>query len=96
MIRRYQRDLSRYFVGACRFTPTCSHYAYGCIAQHGAWTGLRLTAHRLLRCRPGYPSGHDPVPDRDQVSLTLHGRLVEAVDDEGLAGGMTRRESTMP
>ena len=47
----------------CRFTPSCSSYAREALTVHGAWRGLRLTARRLVRCRPFGPSGFDPVPE---------------------------------
>lgn len=50
-------------VSPCRFTPTCSHYAVEAVDRHGAKRGLALTARRLGRCRPGGPSGYDPVPE---------------------------------
>jgi hypothetical protein len=50
-------------VSPCRFTPTCSHYAVEAVSRHGARRGLALTIRRLGRCRPGGPSGFDPVPD---------------------------------
>ena len=46
----------------CRFTPSCSAYATEAIERFGASRGLRLTAGRLLRCRPGGRRGADPVP----------------------------------
>ncbi|MCK9486725.1 MAG: membrane protein insertion efficiency factor YidD [Dehalococcoidia bacterium] len=48
---------------ACRYEPSCSHYAYESIERHGAWRGLRLGLGRLARCRPGGGSGFDPVPE---------------------------------
>lgn len=53
-------------VSPCRFTPTCSSYALEAIERHGAGRGLALTVRRLGRCRPGGPSGYDPVPEREQ------------------------------
>jgi uncharacterized protein len=50
-------------VSPCRFTPTCSQYAVEAIERHGSRRGLTLTARRLGRCRPGGPSGYDPVPE---------------------------------
>lgn len=50
-------------VSPCRFTPTCSHYAAEAVERHGSRRGLALTARRLGRCRPGGPSGYDPVPE---------------------------------
>lgn len=65
LIRGYQ--LARVGrVSPCRFTPTCSCYATEAIERHGARRGLSLTARRLARCRPGGPSGYDPVPESKQ------------------------------
>ncbi len=50
-------------VSPCRFTPTCSNYALEAVHRHGTRRGLALTARRLGRCRPGGPSGYDPVPE---------------------------------
>jgi len=50
-------------VSPCRFTPTCSQYAKEAVARHGALRGLGLAVRRLGRCRPGGPSGYDPVPE---------------------------------
>lgn len=47
---------------ACRFHPTCSHYAAGAVRTHGAFRGTWLSARRLLRCTPLHPGGFDPVP----------------------------------
>ena len=61
-IRGYQlARLGR--VSPCRFTPTCSHYAVEAVSRHGARRGLGLVLRRLGRCRPGGPSGYDPVPE---------------------------------
>jgi putative membrane protein insertion efficiency factor len=48
-------------VSPCRFTPTCSAYAIEAVERHGAARGAVLAARRLGRCRPGGPSGYDPV-----------------------------------
>lgn len=50
-------------VSPCRFTPTCSQYAIEAVARHGAGRGVRLALRRLGRCRPGGPSGYDPIPE---------------------------------
>ena len=50
-------------VSPCRFTPTCSQYAIEAVSRHGAGRGLRLAVRRLGRCRPGGPSGYDPIPE---------------------------------
>lgn len=47
---------------ACRFHPTCSHYAADAVRTRGAVRGVLLSARRLLRCTPLHPGGFDPVP----------------------------------
>jgi putative membrane protein insertion efficiency factor len=61
-VRLYQREISPRRAPCCHFTPTCSAYAIEALERHGALTGSRLTARRLLRCRPGGRYGADPVP----------------------------------
>jgi putative membrane protein insertion efficiency factor len=61
-VRLYQREISPCRAPCCHFTPTCSAYAIEALERHGALTGSRLTARRLLRCRPGGRHGADPVP----------------------------------
>jgi uncharacterized protein len=61
-IRGY-RVISPRLPTRCRYQPTCSAYALLAIERHGLGAGLRLTAARLARCRPGVPFGTgDPVP----------------------------------
>lgn len=63
LIRFYQRAISPYTPAACRFTPTCSQYAYEAITKYGAFKGGYLALRRLLRCNPFYKGDrHDPVP----------------------------------
>ena len=62
VITLYQQEISPLRGPCCRFSPTCSHYAAEALRRHGLRQGLWLTAHRLLRCRPGAVGGSDPVP----------------------------------
>jgi putative membrane protein insertion efficiency factor len=58
----YKRVLSPLLGPRCRFHPSCSEYARGCIVRFGPWRGTVLALGRLLRCHPFHPGGHDPVP----------------------------------
>lgn len=62
-LRLYQGYVSPLLPSACKFYPTCSHYAAEAIARRGARRGAWLALKRLLRCRPFSPGGYDPVPD---------------------------------
>ncbi|HLB65133.1 MAG TPA: membrane protein insertion efficiency factor YidD [Anaerolineales bacterium] len=63
VIRAYQLTISRALPpDSCRFTPTCSHYAYQAIARYGLLRGGVMGTWRLLRCQPFSPGGYDPVP----------------------------------
>lgn len=46
----------------CRHAPTCSAYALEAYRRHAPAVATRLTATRLLNCRPGGTWGYDPVP----------------------------------
>jgi hypothetical protein len=61
-IRLYQLTLAYFFVGACRYEPSCSAYAALAVERHGALKGSLLAAHRLCRCGPWGGQGYDPVP----------------------------------
>ena len=62
MIRFYQRQISPHFPAHCRFTPTCSQYAWAAITKYGALKGTGLAIWRILRCNPFCKGGYDPVP----------------------------------
>jgi putative membrane protein insertion efficiency factor len=63
LIRFYQRSISPLSPPRCRFTPTCSQYAYEAITKYGALKGGWLAFCRLLRCNPFYKGDFfDPVP----------------------------------
>jgi uncharacterized protein len=61
--RVYKLTLSPLIGQQCRYLPTCSDYAAGCVRAHGAWAGSWMGLARVCRCRPGGGSGYDPVPD---------------------------------
>jgi putative membrane protein insertion efficiency factor len=62
LIALYQNTLGPALPRACRFEPTCSHYAHDAIVRHGAYKGAWLTLKRLARCQPWGGFGYDPVP----------------------------------
>ena len=62
-VRGYQLIVSPLLPPACRFQPSCSHYAYEAIEKHGVGRGIVLAARRLGRCHPLHPGGYDPVPE---------------------------------
>ena len=63
LIRFYQRFISPAFPARCRFSPTCSAYAYEAINKYGAFKGGYLALRRFLRCHPFYKGDwYDPVP----------------------------------
>jgi uncharacterized protein len=64
LVRGYQLLVSPLLPPACRFYPSCSHYAMGALAEHGALWGTWLALRRLLKCHPFHPGGYDPVPHR--------------------------------
>ncbi len=56
----YQRWLSPLKrTPTCRFLPSCSEYARGAIARHGAGRGAAMAVWRLLRCHPFARGGID-------------------------------------
>jgi putative membrane protein insertion efficiency factor len=69
-IRVYQKVLSPFFGGNCRYEPSCSHYGYEAVQVHGAAKGSWLAVKRIGRCHPFHEGGLDPVPPRDQGSTS--------------------------
>ncbi|MDR2618317.1 MAG: membrane protein insertion efficiency factor YidD [Treponema sp.] len=63
LIQFYQSAVSPFFPPCCRYTPTCSAYAYEAVERYGCIRGLFLALRRLLRCHPFHAGGYDPVPE---------------------------------
>ena len=61
-VRGYHVAISPLLPPACRYYPTCSHYAVEALERHGPWRGSWLALRRILRCHPFRPGGYDPVP----------------------------------
>lgn len=62
LIRLYQKLVSPFLGGNCRFQPTCSEYAEEALRVHGAFRGSWLALRRIGRCHPWGGAGYDPVP----------------------------------
>lgn len=63
LIRLYQLTLSQILPSSCRFTPSCSAYAYGAISRYGMVRGGWMATKRIGRCHPFYHGNlYDPVP----------------------------------
>ncbi|MBW2456808.1 MAG: membrane protein insertion efficiency factor YidD [Deltaproteobacteria bacterium] len=71
LIRFYQLTLSKLIVAVfgpvCRFTPSCSAYAFECLRHHGALRGSLLSVKRLSKCHPFHPGGYDPPPPASPI-----------------------------
>ena len=67
LLSAYRVTLGPLFAGACRFQPSCSHYAEEAFRRHGSVIGAWLTLKRLCRCHPFHPGGMDPVPPAGAV-----------------------------
>ena len=77
-VRVYQAFFSGLMPSACKFYPSCSHYAADAIRIHGARRGAWLALRRLSRCHPFTPGGVDLVPEVAQALLPV--RFSERLD----------------
>jgi len=63
LVQVYRKTISPLLPPTCRFVPSCSTYALGCLRTHPPARALWLIVRRVLRCHPLSPGGFDPVPD---------------------------------
>ena len=64
LIKMYQRipgPLHNY----CKYRPTCSEYAIGCLEEWGFIKGMYLSIKRVIKCNPRSKGGYDPIPLRE-------------------------------
>jgi putative membrane protein insertion efficiency factor len=76
LVRVYQAFFSGLMPSACKFYPSCSHYAADALRVHGARRGAWLALRRVLRCHPFRRGGVDFVPGVDDVSRADSSRIV--------------------
>lgn len=62
-VRAYQKAVSPWLPGRCRFYPSCSEYTIQCFQSFPFFRALRLAVWRILRCNPLSEGYFDPVPD---------------------------------
>jgi putative membrane protein insertion efficiency factor len=62
LIDVYRKGISPFTPPSCRFTPSCSTYAYQSIQRFGAIRGGWMFLRRFARCHPFGGKGYDPVP----------------------------------
>ena len=67
LLRVYQSFFSALMPSACKFYPTCSHYAVEAVRLHGARTGSWLALRRVGRCHPFTHGGVDLVPSAEDL-----------------------------
>ena len=87
LLRVYQSFFSALMPSACKFYPSCSHYAADAVRIHGARRGAWLALRRIARCHPFTRGGVDLVPDaadfpRNQTRAA-HATMLENSSDEG-------------
>ena len=59
VIEFYQKRISGFFGGKCRFYPTCSEYTKQAIDKYGIIKGIFKGLKRILKCHPFNKGGID-------------------------------------
>ncbi|HHE39371.1 MAG TPA: membrane protein insertion efficiency factor YidD [Candidatus Cloacimonetes bacterium] len=62
LIGFYRRIISPVLPPTCRFTPTCSNYAFQAFKKYNLFKAMKLSIFRILKCHPFHPGGYDPLP----------------------------------
>jgi putative membrane protein insertion efficiency factor len=96
LLRVYQTYLSSMNISACKFYPSCSHYAGEAVQRFGVRRGIWLTLKRLGRCQPFTRGGFDPVPDfAPNAPISTHSEYHFAEGSyQGTASAVPYRRST--
>jgi uncharacterized protein len=86
LIGVYQSFFSALMPSACKFYPSCSHYAADAVRIHGARRGSWLALCRVARCHPFTRGGVDLVPDACDFppieTPAMHDAILENSRDE--------------
>lgn len=61
LIKFYQKNISFYYRGSCKYHPGCSQYFIESVEEFGAIKGSLNGFKRLLKCNPFSKGGFDPV-----------------------------------
>ena len=61
LIRGYQKGISPWLGGNCRFAPSCSEAARQAVEAYGPAKGIWYSLKRIFRCHPFHPGGYEPV-----------------------------------
>jgi len=72
LIKLYQKTLSLFIGGDCRFYPTCSSYSIEAIQKHGSLKGSWMMLKRISRCHPLNRGGIDNVPEPTHSHCNKH------------------------
>ena len=90
-VRAYQAFFSVLMPSACKFYPSCSHFAAEAVRVHGARRGSWLALRRVARCHPFTRGGVDLVPDAGEFSSETCG--VGSALPEFFAGASEKRQA---
>ena len=91
-VRVYQAFFSALMPSACKFYPSCSHYAADALRIHGARRGSWLALRRIARCHPFTRGGVDLVPDSGELEHTSH--TASLADSSDFASGRAENPQT--
>lgn len=78
LLRGYRAAISPLYGDVCRYYPSCSAYALGCVQEFGVIAGTALAVRRIVRCHPWAAGGVDDVPQRrrERYRVTSFGFVV--------------------
>ena len=61
LFKFYKFFISPFLGSNCRFTPSCSSYAFECFQTFSFLKACKLSFIRIVRCHPWGGFGYDPV-----------------------------------